>query len=306
MMPVPDVRTIRNYLGAVLAVSALLVAAGCEPAGQRTGTTLQKLQNEGVARIGFANEAPYAYVDGSTGRLTGEAPEIARAVLRQMGVERVEGVLTEFGALIPGLKAGRFDIIAAGMYILPQRCREIAFSNPTYRIGEALLVKAGNPLDLHSYADIATRPDARVGVVAGAVELAYARDAGIPDARIVVLPDAPSAVAAVQAGRIDAYAGTALTIQDMLGKAMDDGVERARPFTDPVIEGETVIGYGAFGFRKADEALREAFNRRLGTFIGSAQHLELVRPFGFTAAEMPGAATAAQLCRSRAATDPSR
>lgn len=287
-----------KYPGALIVVFCLLATTGCEHAEQRDTTTLQKIQKQGVVRIGYANEAPYAYVDEKTGRLTGEAPEIARVVLARMGVERVEGVLTEFGSLIPGLKAKRFDIIAAGMYILPKRCREIAFSNPTYKIGEAFLVKAGNPLDLHSYEDMAAHPDAVVGVVTGAVELAYARATGIDDERIAVLPDAPSAVASVQAGRIDAYAGTALTIQDMLNKAGDGGVERAEPFTDPVIEGETVIGYGAFGIRKADKALLEALNRRLEAFIGSDQHLELVRPFGFTDAELPGDASAVQLCHS--------
>jgi polar amino acid transport system substrate-binding protein len=284
-------------LGAIIVVFCLLATTGCERADQQDTTTLEKIQKQGVVRIGYANEAPYAFVDEKTGRLTGEAPEIARVVLRQMGVERVEGVLTEFGSLIPGLKAKRFDIIAAGMYILPKRCREIAFSNPTYRIGEAFLVKAGNPLNLHSYEDLLARPDARVGVVAGAVELAYAHATGIPDERIAVLPDGPSAVAAVQAGRIDAYAGTALTIQDMLNKAGDGSVERAKPFTDPVIEGETVIGYGAFGIRKSDKALLEAFNKHLEAFIGSGPHRALVRPFGFTDAELPGDTTAEHLCR---------
>lgn len=285
-----------KLLLAAAAFFCLLSSSGCERAEQSDETTLQRIQREGVVRIGYANEAPYAYIDRETSRLSGEAPEIARVVLKQMGVERVEGVLTEFGSLIPGLKARRFDIIAAGMYILPKRCREIAFTNPTYKIGEAFLVKRGNPINLHRYEDVASHPTARLGVVAGAVELAYAHATGIPEERIAVLSDAPSAVAAVQTGRIDAYAGTALTIQDMLNKAGDGVVERAKPFTDPVIEEESVIGYGAFGIREADKALLEAFNQQLDRFIGSEQHRKLVRPFGLTEAELPGNMTAERLC----------
>ena len=288
-------RSFRGLL-VIMATVTLVTAAGCNRGERSQETTLQRIQRAGVVRVGYANEAPYAYMDEENGRLTGEAPEIARVVLKEMGVERVEGVLTEFGALIPGLKAKRFDIIAAGMYILPQRCREIAFTDPTYRIGEAFLVKAGNPLDLHSYEDVAAHSDARLGVVAGAVELAYARATGIPDDRIAVLPDAPSAVAAVQADRVDAYAGTALTVQDMLNKAGDGGVERAAPFKNPVIDGEQVSGYGAFGIRQEDTALLAALNERLHAFVGSAEHLRLVKPFGFTRAEMPGGMTAARLC----------
>jgi len=283
-------------LAFLLLALILLPLAACGRGEERGESTLEAIRHRGVVRVGYANEAPYAYLDPATGRLTGEAPEIARRIFAEMGVGKVEGVLTEFGSLIPGLVAGRFDLIAAGMYILPKRCREIAFSEPTYGIGEAFLVRAGNPLALHSYEDVAAHPGARVGVVAGAVELGHARAVGIPAERIVVFPDAPSALAGVLAERVDAYGGTSLTIQDLLTRARDRDLERARPFTDPVIEGTTVRGYGAFGFRREDEALRRELNRHLAIFIGSPEHRELVRPFGFTAAELPGGVSTAELC----------
>lgn len=273
----------------------LLAACG---GGENTPemSTLERIQSEGKIRIGYANEAPYAYRDTATGNLTGEAPEIARVILADMGVVEVEGVLTEFGSLIPGLNAGRFDVIAAGMYILPERCEQIDFSNPTYRIGEAFAVRAGNPLNLTSYEDLRDNPDAKIGVVSGAIERTYARDIGIPEDRIVVFPDAPSALSGVKTGRVDAYAGTALTVQDLIDKDQSGTLERATPFTDPVIDGETVSGYGAFGFRKGDDDLRTAFNTGLAAFIGSDDHLELVRPFGFTENELPGDVTSDALC----------
>jgi len=287
----------RRRAARLAAALCLLGAAACTGgAGSEKPGTLERMRAQGEARVGFANEAPFAYVDPETGRLTGEAPEIARAVLKDLGVERVEGVLTEFGALIPGLKAGRFDLIAAGMYITPARCREIAFSNPTYRIGEAFLVAKGNPLNLHGYADVAAHPEARLAVVAGAVERGYARATGVPDDRIRVLPDPPSAVAAVRAGRADAYAGTVLTIQTLLAKTGTAEVERAARFTDPVIDGQAVAGYGAFGFRKGDRKLKAAVDAALKGYIGSPAHLERVRPFGFSEATLPRGATAEALC----------
>lgn len=258
--------------------------------------TLERIRDRGVVRVGYANEAPFAYMDSATGRLTGEAPEIARIVFGLLGVPRIEGVLTEFGALIPGLQAGRFDVIAAGMYITPPRCREVAFSNPTYGIGEAFLVQAGNPLDLHSYEDVVVHSEARLGVVSGAIQLNYARALQLPSERLVVLPDPPSALAAVEAGRIDAYAGTALTVQDLLARGASDRVERAEPFSDPVIDGASVRGFGAFAMRHEDRALVELVNEQLAGFIGTDSHLRLVEPFGFTASELPGALSAADLC----------
>ena len=281
--------------------AVIMLLAGCSPetddAGSSvTGNTLEKAQQAGTIRVGFANEAPYAYIDSATNRLTGEAPEIARVILERLGVNEIEGVLTEFGSLIPGLQAGRFDIIAAGMYVLPERCKQVTFSNPTYGIGQAFLVKSGNPKNLHSYADIARHSKATLGVVAGAVERSYARKTGIPDSRVQVFPDAPSALAGVAAGRIDAYAGTSLTIQDIVAKAGDASLQRAVPFTDPVIDGKSVRGYGAFAFRQSDQAMVDAFNRELTAFIGTPEHRGLVKPFGFTEQELPGDTTAAQLC----------
>jgi polar amino acid transport system substrate-binding protein len=274
--------------------AGLALAAGCS--GGPGADSLEQARSKGTIRVGFANEPPYAYQESSSGRLTGEAPEIARAVLKDLGVAQIEGVLTEFGSLIPGLNAGRFDIIAAGMYILPERCKEITFSNPTYSVGAAFLVARGNPKKLNSYADVARHANARLGVVAGAVERSYARETGIPDARVVVFPDAPSALEGVAAGRVDAFAGTSLTVNSLLVRADSPALERAAPFDDPVIEGKAVRGYGAFGFREDDRKLSSAFNEALARYIGTPSHLQTVKPFGFTAAELPGKVSAAELC----------
>lgn len=300
MIPTARFLSTLRLAGIVAVLGIFLVPlVGCGEAGERAPageTTLERIQRTGTVRIGYANEAPYAYRDTATGRVTGEAPEIARVILAELGVMEVEGVVTEFGSLIPGLQAGRFDMIAAGMYILPDRCAQVAFSNPTYSIGEAFVVQAGNPKSLHSYEDIAEDDSVQFGVVTGTVERQYARAVGIPDSRITVFPDAPSAVAGVEAGRVDAYGGTSLTVQDLLDKSDSDRIERADPFTDPIIDGESVRGYGSFAFRHDDADLVELFNGRLAEFIGSDEHLELVRPFGFTEEELPGDVTAADLC----------
>ena len=279
-------------LGAVGAASFLYWRASQKITPQ---DTLLRIQRTGVVRIGYANEAPYGYLDSATGEITGEAPEIAKVVLQRLGAQRIDAVVTEFGSLIPGLKADRFDVIAAGMYITPERSREIDFSNPSYAIGEAFLVAATNPLDLNSFEDVAGHSAARIGVMGGSVEHGYAKQLGVPDGRIVVFPDYPSAVAGLRTGRVDAVAATVLTASDLIRKQGTEDIELARPFRDPVIDGKSVRGFGAFGFRKGDAALREAFNQHLGEFIGTPKHLQLVKPFGFSEDTLPGDVTAEQI-----------
>jgi len=291
----------QNSTRLLVALTLLLFTHALAGCGNNTGeATLERIQRDGVIRVGYANEAPFAYQDSATGELRGEAPDIARVVLHDLGVEQVEGVLTEFGSLIPGLQAGRFDMIAAGMYITPLRCRQVAFSDPTYSVGEGFIVLAGNPQGLHSYADVANNPQARLGVVAGAVQQGYARELGIPEDRVVIFNDAPSALGGLQAGRIDAYAGTSLTVSDLLGKAQSDAIERAEPFEDPVIDGQPIRGYGAFAFRPQDQELVDAVNAQLADFLGTPAHQELVAPYGFGEEELPGDLSADELCAAAA------
>jgi len=271
------------------------VAASAAPLSLRAlaASTLERARQDGFIRVGFANEAPFGFATPE-GKLTGEAPEVAKAVLKAIGIPQVDGVLTEFGSLIPGLKAKRFDIIAAGMFITPKRCAEIAFSDPSYGIGQAMLVKAGNPKKIVDYGSIVANKDLKLAVMAGAVEAGYAKDAGVPQAQLVVLPDQSSLLAAVRAGRADAAALTALSIADMAKKG--EGVESTKPFGE--VAGKSVKGHGGFGFRKEDKALYTAFNDQLKKFIGTPEHIALVEPFGFGKDYLPNK-TMEQLCKGQ-------
>jgi polar amino acid transport system substrate-binding protein len=253
-------------------------------------TTLERVQKQGYIRVGFANEAPYAFASAD-GKLNGESPTVFRHVMAQLGVKEVDGVLTEWGALIPGLKAGRFDAIVASMYITPKRCKQIVFANPTYGIGEALIVKKGNPDGINTYGD-AVKKQLKVAFVAGTAEIEHARLAGMKRSQEVTVPNFAAAVATVKAGRASAAAFTSLTAQDLAGK--DESIERAQPFTF-THKGKKYKGEGSFGFRMADTSLRDAVDGELAKFIGTPEHLKMVAEFGFDASNLPEK-TAAQHC----------
>src|SRR5690606_10638126 len=182
-------------------------------------------------------------------------------------------------------------IIAAGMFVNPKRCEQIAFSEPSYGIGQAFLVKEGNPKGLTNYESVAQNPDIKLAVMAGAVEAGYAKDAGVQQSQLVTLPDPPSLLAAVQSDRADAAALTALSIANLAEKG--EGVESTEPFGE--VAGQSVKGHGAFGFRKEDKDLLDEFNKHLAEFLGSEEHLALVTPFGFGKGYLPNKTTA-ELC----------
>ena len=251
-------------------------------------STLDKVTDSSSVRIGYANETPFAYtaLDGS---VTGESPEIVKKIFERMGVEKINPVLTEWGSLIPGLRASRFDLIAAGMYITPERCKQVLFTDPHYQLPDTLLVKTGNPKGLHSYEDIA-KSGAKVAIMSGTVNLGYARSSGITDDQILQVPDTTAQLQAVRAGRADAAVGTQLTMKGLADKG-GDSVEAIAEFKDDPAH----TGYGALAFRPEDKDLRDAVNAELKKWLGSEEHLATVGPFGFDQSNITDK-TAAELC----------
>lgn len=287
--PVPPIQ--RTALITLVLLAVLFSATGAVQAQ----TTLEKAREQGFVYVGFANEQPYAYATPD-GQLTGEAVEIARVILERLGIPEMRGVLTEFGSLIPGLRAGRFDIITAGMFVTPERCQQVAFANPEYSLGVALGVRSGNPLNLKSYTDIADNPDVRVAAMSGGVEIGYMLASGVAESQIVVVNDQPTAVATLLAGRADAVTMTGPALQGVLDTLQNPDVERVMDFEQPIIDGQSVRGYGAAAFRPEDTDFVEAYNQELERLKASGELLEILQRFGFTEAELPGDVTAGQLC----------
>ena len=134
--------------------------------------TVEELQGR-TMRIATANEIPYGWVD-EQGVARGIAPEVAIEVLESMGITDIEWIVTDFGSLIPGLIAQRFDMVAASMAILPARCQQVIYADVNSSYGEGMLVQEGNPKDIHSYQDFVDDPSLRFGLVSGADQIDFA------------------------------------------------------------------------------------------------------------------------------------
>lgn len=258
------------------------------------GNLLERLRKQGTVRLGIAGEIPYAYID-KNGRLTGEAPTVARAIFGRLGVPRTQPVPIDFGSLIPGLRSNQFDVIAAGMFITPERCAQVLFSDPDYQVQEALIVPKGNPKKLTTYADVA-RAKASMGVATGGIEIQYAKSSGVPGGRIQIYGDQLSGLEGMEAGRMDCFAGTSLTLRSLLAAGHHSKVEMTEPFI-PVIGGKRQYGAGGYGFRPGETRLADAFDAELHKMRASGELLRLIAPFGFTKTEST-TLTAKELCGS--------
>ncbi|TDN56154.1 transporter substrate-binding domain-containing protein [Azoarcus indigens] len=270
----------RIHLAAVLAILLTTAAALLIQAGPAESDPLQRWRAGEALRVGYALEPPFAYLDAS-GRVTGEAPEVWRAVAEELGGGPLIWEHVEFGSLVHELEAGRIDVIASGLFVTPERATRVVFSRPTAHVCPALLVQAGNPLKLAGYEDVAAEPRARLLVVAGAVEGEQARRAGVPEARLLAFPDADSAVVALRQHAAEAFALSAVSLRRALAGTEDHGLEL-------VVATRGTAGLPAFAFRPDDLALRAATDSVLDGFLGSERHATLIARFGFTSAELPG------------------
>lgn len=277
--------------GAVLTMTALTACSSVDNgSGDGGGSTLQNIQDAGTVTVAFNGEKPYSYEEG--GELTGATIALDREIFGALGVDDVEGVETQWDSLIPGLTANRYDTVSAGMSILPERCEQAAFAEPTIMYTTAFLVPEGNPDNLSDWQSI-EGSDLTLAVTSGAIEDGYAKQTGV---KTITVGDSTDGLNAVVTGRADAFALTGISIRT-LAESTDEPVEATEAFVAN-IDGVAQIGAGSEVFRKGDTELLEAYNEELAKINGDKDKwLEIMEPFGFTEAELPPEGlTAEMLC----------
>ncbi|HET7628947.1 MAG TPA: ectoine/hydroxyectoine ABC transporter substrate-binding protein EhuB [Bacillales bacterium] len=273
-------RKILSIIAVCLSLALVAACGSSDEGASKTGgsegsggeqSLLAKIKERGYITVGFSNEAPYAYKD-ENGKLTGAAVEVARAVFKSMGIE-LKGQLAEWQQLIPSVKTGKLDVITAGMAITPDRCKQIDFAHPSIVYGEGIVVKKGNPLDLHSYKDI-KETGAKVAVLNGGTELGFLKEVGVDESQIMTVSSVADGFSAVKTGRADVTTATQLTVKKAVKDAGGDALQYVQEFEQPDVEG--VPSYGAAGFNKNADELRKAYNEKLDELRKSGKLKEII------------------------------
>jgi polar amino acid transport system substrate-binding protein len=269
----------------VLALTGLVTVAQAD-------SIYDRINSDKAIRLGFATEIPWAY-PGDNQEPLGFANAITLGILKSMGYTNIEPVVTEWGGLIPGLKAKRFDIITGGMYILKSRCENINFSEPIGVFGECFIVPKGNPKGLVTYQDIKEK-GATIVTGAGYSTIQNAKKEGVPESNIMTVPGNNEILAAVKAGRADAGGVTYFSALH-LAKESGGAVEP----TDPAKNPEWTFNWVGIGFRKDDTKFLADFNKALKKYMGSDEMMAAVAQYGYSESQLPGDATTAYACENR-------
>jgi len=264
-----------NSIGQHLGLSfagALLTMTVVSPS---SADTLENLREQGYATVAVANEPPYSDIK-SDGYVTGAAPDVARAVMKKLGVPEIKAQVVPYGSMIPALLARRVDMATSGLYIKPDRCKAIIYSEPDLCGAEAFAVAKGNPLNIHTYEDIAANPEATMTTCAGCAEELYATERGVKTDQIKVFTDPQSGMKMLQQGRVDVFALSGLGTQDLLKKLDDPNLEIVMP-----VKG-VPMGCAGAAFNPEDAAFREAYDTALAELKADGEFAKIIEPYGFS------------------------
>ena len=249
---------------------------------------LDHMRSVGFGTVVIANEPPYTKLNPD-GSVTGAEPDVARAILKLLGVPNLHGIVAQYDGMIPGLLANRWDMIAAGLFMKKSRCAQVAYAHPDLISTESFAVAPGNPDHLRNYGDVKANSKVTLGVLSGAYEYGLATAAGIPGSRIVQFTDSRSGLDALHAGRIQAYGLPTLSLQGLL---------KTQPGFEVTPQASDVQPTGSgIAFRKNDTALVDLFNQKFEVLAGNGQLQGILGKWGFSAAEAQKY-HASQLCNS--------
>jgi polar amino acid transport system substrate-binding protein len=148
---------------------------------------------------------PLQYVD-EKGETKGMRVELANECCKRLGLAP-EYVRTEFATMIPGLAAGRWDMINTGIFWTEERSK-LMYMVPYEQAAISFLSAKGNPLGLKTIDDLAGR---RVSVELGGIEERRTREVsdivtkkGLKPLTVMTFNNFAAAFQALQAGQSDA------------------------------------------------------------------------------------------------------
>jgi len=126
---------LKGLMVLVLVIGIVGFLSSCVPkAGEQEAEQAEKedlltqITKRGMMRVGLSVFVPWSFKD-KDGELRGFEIDVAKKLAADIGVD-VEFVPTEWSGLIPSLLTGKFDVIIAGMGIVPERALKVNFTTP--------------------------------------------------------------------------------------------------------------------------------------------------------------------------------
>jgi ABC-type amino acid transport substrate-binding protein len=195
----------------VLALVFALVAAACgDDADDTTTTTVPETtttaaaaltQTPGVLTVGSDIPwEPFEFYDDDD-NLTGFDVELIEEMASRLGLS-VTWIETDFDTIFTQLATGRFDVVASGTTITPERAAQVNFTEPYYNAEQALTVNTTLTPDIQSVSDLSAGD--RVAVQTGTTGEEWAEENLEPlGIEVISYPEAADTYIALEGGQVE-------------------------------------------------------------------------------------------------------
>lgn len=275
---------------AAIAMSILVLP--CASGSAKAQASLEAVKAAGQATIAMDNFLPLMKLEPD-GTLTGAGVDIDRAVLNRIGVKNVKGDLTGYSGLIPSVQAERATLGSGGaLYITPERCKAVLFSEPVLCLAEAFVVRKDLAGKIKTYKDVADN-GLRIALCGGCVYEKYALNAGVPQAKIVYWPDKESGLKMLQDGRVDVVA------VEMIG-GLESQAKSAKPELSQVVRATDIplMCTGAI-FNRRNTTMRDAYNDGLRQLVADGTYRTILKKYGLEEVADARTGTTEQYCAAK-------
>ena len=131
-----------------LALLLMVGVTGGATLSPASADTLEKAREAGMIRVGVGlmGTKPFVWQDGDN--YVGIEADLIREVIKRIGVNDFEYVVTEWSTLIPGLKSNRWDMLVTGLVKTEERIQGggILMSKPYMMAYDVIIVTKDSPI----------------------------------------------------------------------------------------------------------------------------------------------------------------
>ncbi len=168
-------------------------------------SVIEKIQKDGVIRVGMSTFVPWAMKD-KQGNLIGFEIDVAKKLAEDMGV-KIEFVPTAWSGIIPALLTGKFDVVIGGMGITPERNLKVNFSMPYEYSGMSMVAHQKKAMGFTTIEDF-NKSEIIIAVRLGTTAEQAARKY-MPNATLKMFENESQALQELNLGRVHAVVSSA-------------------------------------------------------------------------------------------------
>lgn len=241
------------------------------------GPVIDAIRQKGVLNIGVDDDPPWSFATATSSTGAGAIPDMMKEFAKREGIPQTNLVALPFSSFIGALQSGRIDVVGDTMTPTAQRALVISFPNNCVYNPGGLIVRSGNPMNLHQHSDF--NNGVKVATQEGTL---YAKQLEADQAKgqnikIITFPGDNDVINAVTSGQADAGLMDATAAQYAKKQNSSLQFDVVTDFRDP--RGRSVSDPG---FAHTPNDLLDAWNKDFQAMSADGTIDRILQKYGLT------------------------